>query len=173
MDDIDIRILDCLQTDATLAVSEIARRVGLSTSPCWNRIQRLEAAGVIRARVALLDPPALNVGVTAFVSIRTSNHNATWFEKFAAAVSSFPEVVEFYRMSGDVDYLLRVVVPDIRAYDEFYKRLIERIDLQDVSSSFAMEEIKYTTALPLTYADTGPGERAATAKARAKSPVQG
>ena len=170
MDDIDIRILDCLQTDATLAVSEVARRVGLSTSPCWNRIQRLEAAGVIRARVALLDPLSLNVGVTAFVSIRTSNHNAAWFEKFSAAVSSFPEVVEFYRMSGDVDDLLRVVVPDIRAYDEFYKRLIERIDLQDVSSSFAMEEIKYTTALPLNYVDTGSGERApAAAKSRARS----
>ena len=149
MDDIDIRILDCLQNDATLAVSEIAKRVGLSTSPCWNRIQRLEAAGTIRSRVGLLDPAALNVGVTAFVSIRTSNHNAAWFEKFAAAVSSAPEVVEFYRMSGDVDYLLRVVVPDIRAYDKFYKRLIDQVDLQDVSSSFAMEEIKYTTALPL------------------------
>jgi Lrp/AsnC family transcriptional regulator len=155
MDDTDIRILECLQTDATLAVSEIAKRVGLSTSPCWNRIQRLEAAGVIRARVALLDAPSLNVGVTAFVSIRTSNHNAAWFEKFSKAVSSFPEVVEFYRMSGDVDYLLRVVVPDIRAYDDFYKRLIEQIDLQDVSSSFAMEEIKYTTALPLDYVQRG------------------
>jgi len=154
MDDTDIQILDCLQTDATLAVSEIAKRVGLSTSPCWNRIQRLEAAGVIRARVGLLDPAALNVGVTAFVSIRTSNHNAAWFEKFSAAVSSAPEVVEFYRMSGDVDYLLRVVVPDIRAYDEFYKRLIDKVDLQDVSSSFAMEEIKYTTALPLDYVVT-------------------
>lgn len=151
MDDTDIQILDCLQNDATLAVSEIAKRVGLSTSPCWNRIQRLEAAGVIRARVGLLDAAALNVGVTAFVSIRTSNHNAAWFEKFATAVSSAPEVVEFYRMSGDVDYLLRVVVPDIRAYDEFYKRLIDQVDLQDVSSSFAMEEIKYTTALPLHY----------------------
>jgi len=155
MDDIDVKILDCLQTDATLAVSEIAKRVGLSTSPCWNRIQRLEQAGVIRSRVALLDPPSLNVAVTAFVSIRTSNHNAAWFEKFSRAVSSFPEVVEFYRMSGDVDYLLRVVVPDIRAYDDFYKRLIEQIDLQDVSSSFAMEEIKYTTALPLDYVQRG------------------
>jgi Lrp/AsnC family transcriptional regulator len=168
MDDIDIRILDCLQTDATLAVSEIARRVGLSTSPCWNRIQRLEAAGVIRARVALLDSVSLNVGVTAFVSVRTSNHNAAWFERFSQAVSSFPEVVEFYRMSGDVDYLLRVVVPDIRAYDEFYKRLIERIDLQDVSSSFAMEEIKYTTALPLTYVDRR-DDRMPAAKARAQT----
>lgn len=154
MDATDIQILDCLQNDATLTVSEIAKRVGLSTSPCWNRIQRLEAAGIIRARVGLLDPAALNVGVTAFVSIRTSNHNAAWFETFAKVVSSAPEVVEFYRMSGDVDYLLRVVVPDIGAYDEFYKRLIDKVDLQDVSSSFAMEEIKYTTALPLDYAVT-------------------
>ena len=154
VDKTDIQILDCLQNDATLAVSEIAKRVGLSTSPCWNRIQRLEAAGVIRSRVGLLDPAALNVGVTAFVSIRTSNHNAAWFKTFSETVSKAPEVVEFYRMSGDVDYLLRVVVPDIRAYDDFYKRLIDDVDLQDVSSSFAMEEIKYTTALPLDYALT-------------------
>ncbi len=154
MDQTDIRILDCLQSDATLAVSEIAKRVGLSTSPCWNRIQRLESTGVIQSRVALLDPKSLNVGVTAFVSIRTSNHNAAWFEKFSSSLSSFPEVVEFYRMSGDIDYLLRVVVPDIASYDAFYKRLIEEVDLQDVSSSFAMEEIKYTTALPLDYVET-------------------
>lgn len=156
MDDTDIRILECLQSDATLAVSEIAKRVGLSTSPCWNRIQRLESAGVIQSRVALLDPKSLNVGVTAFVSIRTSNHNAAWFDKFSKSLSAFPEVVEFYRMSGDIDYLLRVVVPDIVSYDTFYKRLIEEVDLQDVSSSFAMEEIKYTTALPLDYVETDP-----------------
>ena len=152
MDKIDIQILDCLQHDATLSVSEVAKRVGLSTSPCWNRIQRLEAAGVIAGRVALLNAKALNVGVTAFVSIRTSHHSADWFAKFARSVSSFSEVVEFYRMSGDVDYLLRVVVSDIAAYDEFYKRLIEHVELTDVSTSFAMEEIKYTTTLPLDYA---------------------
>ncbi|MEK9683520.1 MAG: Lrp/AsnC family transcriptional regulator [Rhodospirillaceae bacterium] len=155
MDQIDLKILDCLQNDATLSVSDIAVQVGLSTSPCWNRIQRLEADGVIQRRVALLDSRALNVGVTAFVSIRTSNHNAAWFKQFSDSVRSFPEVVEFYRMSGDVDYLLRVVVPDIAAYDEFYKRLIEQVDLQDVSSSFAMEELKFTTALPLDYVDGG------------------
>jgi Lrp/AsnC family transcriptional regulator len=154
MDAIDIKTLDSLQVDATLSVSEVAKRVGLSTSPCWNRIQRLEQAGVIRGRVALLDAESLNVSVTAFVSIRTNQHSAVWFEKFSTAVSSFTEVVEFYRMSGDVDYLLRVVVPDIASYDEFYKRLIEHVDLTDVSSSFAMEEIKYTTALPLDYAAT-------------------
>ena len=114
----------------------------------------MEQAGVIRGRVALLDAESLNVSVTAFVSIRTNQHSAVWFEKFSTAVSSFTEVVEFYRMSGDVDYLLRVVVLDIASYDEFYKRLIEHVDLTDVSSSFAMEEIKYTTALPLDYAAT-------------------
>ncbi len=166
MDNIDLKILQCLQNDATLPVSEIASRVGLSTSPCWNRIQRLEADGVIQRRVALLDSKSLNVGVTAFVSIRTSNHNAAWFKQFSDAVKSFPEVVEFYRMSGDVDYLLRVVVPDIAAYDEFYKRLIEQVDLQDVSSSFAMEELKFTTALPLDYVN---GEERASRKARSAS----
>lgn len=152
MDAIDIKILDCLQTDATLSVSDVAKQVGLSTSPCWNRIQRLEQAGVIRGRVALLDAESLNVGVTAFVSIRTNKHSAAWFDQFSIAVSSFTQVVEFYRMSGDIDYLLRVVVPDIASYDDFYKRLIEHVDLTDVSSSFAMEEIKYTTSLPLDYA---------------------
>jgi Lrp/AsnC family transcriptional regulator len=102
--------------------------------------------------VALLDASQLNVAVTVFVSVRTSQHNSVWLDKFAKAVVEFPEVVEFYRMSGDIDYLLRVVVPDIAAYDAFYKRLIDRIDLSDVSSSFAMEQIKYTTALPLNYA---------------------
>lgn len=155
MDKIDLKILERLQDDATLPVSEIAAQVGLSTSPCWNRIQRLEATGVIQKRVALLDSKELNVGVTAFVSIRTSNHSATWFKQFSEAVKSFKEVVEFYRMSGDVDYLLRVVVPDIAAYDDFYKRLIAQVDLQDVSSSFAMEELKFTTALPLDYVDGG------------------
>jgi Lrp/AsnC family transcriptional regulator len=154
MDAVDIKILGCLQVDSTFSVSEVAKQVGLSTSPCWNRIQRLEQSGVIRGRVALLDAESLNVRVTAFVSIRTNQHSASWFEKFSTAVSSFTEVVEFYRMSGDVDYLLRVVVPDIASYDEFYKRLIEHVDLTDVSSSFAMEQIKYTTALPLDYAAT-------------------
>lgn len=152
MDKTDLKILNCIQNDASLSISEIASKVELSTSPCWNRIQRLESEGVIRKRVALLDSKSLNVGVTAFVSIRTSNHSAAWSKKFSDALKSFPEIVEFYRMSGDVDYLLRVVVSDIAAYDEFYKRLIEEVNLQDVSTSFAMEELKYTTALPLDYA---------------------
>ncbi len=152
MDETDRQILACLQEDATMPVAEIARRVGLSSTPCWRRIQKLEEAKVIRARVALLDSKKLNVGITVFVSVRTSRHSLEWLEKFAKVVDEMPEVVEFYRMSGEVDYLLRVVVPDIDAYDRFYKKLIARIELSDVSSSFAMEQIKYTTALPLGYA---------------------
>lgn len=152
MDAIDKKILDILQADTTLAVAEIAQKVGLSTTPCWRRIQKLEAAGVIRSRVALLDAEKLNAGVTVFVSIKTDKHDAAWYQAFSATVNAFTEVVEFYRMSGDIDYLLRVVVPDIGAYDRFYQRLIEKIELYDVSSSFSMEQIKYTTALPLDYA---------------------
>ena len=152
MDDTDRRILDCLQEDATMSVAEIARRVGLSSTPCWRRIQKLEESKVIRARVALLDSQKVNVGITVFVSIRTNRHSVEWLDQFAKVVHEMPEVVEFYRMSGEVDYLLRVVVPDIAAYDRCYKQLIARIDLFDVSSSFAMEQIKYTTALPLDYA---------------------
>jgi Lrp/AsnC family transcriptional regulator len=152
VDATDRAILACLQEDATMPVAEIARRVGLSSTPCWRRIQKLEEAKVIRARVALLDRRQLNVGVTVFVSVRTNQHSVAWLEKFAAAVADLPEVVEFYRMSGEIDYLLRVVVPDIAAYDRFYRKLIAKIELSDVSSSFAMEQIKYTTALPLDYA---------------------
>ncbi len=153
MDTIDRKILSILQRDATIPIAEIAEQVGLSTTPCWRRIQKLDEAGVIRARVALLDGGLLNVGVTVFVSVRTNQHNAAWFERFSKAVDEIPEVVEFYRMSGDVDYLLRVVVPDIAAYDSVYQRLIETVSLSDVSSSFAMEQIKYTTALPLDYTE--------------------
>jgi Lrp/AsnC family transcriptional regulator len=149
---IDRKILALLQEDASLPVATIAEKVGLSPSPCWRRIQKLEEDGYVRARVAVLDPDRLNVGVTVFVAVRTNQHDLEWLETFARAVRDFPEVVEFYRMSGDIDYLLRVVVPDIAAYDAFYKRLIQRVTLSDVSSSFAMETIKYTTALPLTYA---------------------
>ncbi len=152
LDELDRKILNLLQTDATMPVATIAERVGLSTSPCWRRIQKLEEDGVIRARVAVLDPERLNVGVTVFVAVKTSQHDLGWLERFAAAVRDFPEVVEFYRMSGEIDYLLRVVVPDIAAYDALYKRLIQRVTLSDVSSSFAMETIKYTTAIPVTYA---------------------
>lgn len=152
MDAKDRALLELLQRDASSTVAELAERVHLSTTACWKRIQRMEADGLIRQRVALLDPARLNVGVTVFVSIRTNQHNAEWLARFHAAVTAIPEVVEFYRMSGEVDYLLRVVVPDIAGYDGVYKRLIREVELFDVSSSFAMEQLKYTTALPLDYA---------------------
>jgi Lrp/AsnC family transcriptional regulator len=152
LDDMDLKILALLQRDCTRPVADIGKEVGLSTTPCWRRIQRLEESGIVQRRVAVLDPVKVNVGVTVFVSIKTDTHSSTWLEKFHAAVVDFPEVVDFYRMSGDVDYLLRVVVPDIAAYDAFYKRLTARIELAKVSSAFAMERIKSTTALPLAYA---------------------
>ncbi|EAU42971.1 transcriptional regulator, probable glutamate uptake regulator [Fulvimarina pelagi HTCC2506] len=151
MDRLDKKILRLLQADSTLAVADVAKRVGLSTTPCWRRIQKLEEEGVIQRRVAILDPEKLNTRVTVFVSIRTNSHSTEWLRRFSEVISTFPEVIEFYRMSGDVDYLLRVVVPDISAYDAFYKRLIEKIEIRDVSSAFAMERIKSTTELPLDY----------------------
>jgi Lrp/AsnC family transcriptional regulator len=155
LDRIDKKILALLQKDATTPVAEIGRKVGLSTTPCWRRIQKMEEDGVIKRRVAVLDPVKINAGVTVFVSVRTSEHNDVWMKKFSAAVEEFPEVVEFYRMSGEIDYLMRVVVPDIAAYDRFYQALIAKISLSDVSSAFAMGQIKYTTAMPLDYIDVG------------------
>lgn len=151
-DAMDLKILTILQRDCTVAVADIGKQVGLSTTPCWRRIQKLEEAGVIRRRVALLDPVKINAGVTVFVSIKTDEHSLTWLERFHAAVQDLPEIVEFYRMSGDVDYLLRVVVSDIAAYDAFYKKLIARVAISKVSSAFAMEQIKSTTELPLSFA---------------------
>lgn len=152
LDPIDRKILALLQQDASLSVADVAEKVNLSVTPCWRRIQKLDEAGVIQRRVALLDASKLNLGVTAFVAIRTSQHSPAWLEKFAKAVAGIPEIVEVYRMSGDVDYLLRVVVPDIAGYDAVYKKLIKSVELTDVSSSFAMEKLKSTTALPLDYA---------------------
>jgi len=151
MDGFDRKILNCLQRDAAMPLSEIAEQVGLSSTPCWRRVQNLEKAGIIAERVAILDPAKLNVGVTVFVAVKTGQHSKEWLEAFARHVDSIEEVMEFYRMSGDVDYMLRVVVPDIAAYDAVYKRLIGVGGLSDVSSTFAMERIKYTTALPLNY----------------------
>ena len=151
LDSLDLKILEILQQDAAQQVAQIAEQVGLSTTPCWRRIQRLKDAGVITRQVALVDAQKVNVGVTVFVSVRTSTHSQEWFDRFRATVQAIAEVVEFYRMSGDVDYLLRVVVPDIAAYDAVYKRLIAGTSLHDVSSSFAMEQLKLTTALPLNY----------------------
>jgi Lrp/AsnC family transcriptional regulator len=151
MDAIDLKILDILQRDATLSIAEIGERVGLSQTPCWKRIQRLEAAGVIERRVALLNPEKVGLGLTVFVSIETADHSAAWLARFAEVVSAMPEVLEFYRMAGDVDYMLRVVVRDMQAYDAFYKQLIEAVPLKNVTSRFAMERVKSTTALFLTH----------------------
>ena len=150
----DLRILALLQEDAELSLAELAERVGLSTTPCWRRVQALQAAGVIRKRVALLDASKLNAGVTVFVMVRTDRHDPAWLERFAKGAAAIPEVVEFYRMSGVTDYLLKLQVPSIAAYDAVYKRLIAVADLSEVSSAFAMEQIKYTTAVPLDYAPT-------------------
>jgi Lrp/AsnC family transcriptional regulator len=151
VDKLDARILDLLQGDGELTAAEVADRIGLSKAPCWRRIQRLRREGVIRRTVALLDAHALNVGTTVFVTLKTANHSEAWFARFVRAVRDIPEVTEIHRMSGDVDYLIRIVVPDIDAYDAVYKRLISAVEFQDVSASFALETIKSTTALPLDY----------------------
>ncbi len=149
MDAIDRKILAVLQDDAALSVAEIGSRVGLSSTPCWKRIQKLEADGVIQKRVALVDQDRVGLGISVFVSIETGDHSQDWLDRFAKTVTAMPEVMEFYRMAGDVDYMLRVVVPDIAGYDAFYKRLIAVVPLKNVTSRFAMEKIKSTTALPI------------------------
>lgn len=150
MDSTDKKILNLLQTDASMTVKQIAEQISLSVTPCWKRIQKLEQQGYIRARVVLLDPKMVNANVTVFVAIKTDQHTGQWIERFNKEVSKLPEVMEIYRMSGEVDYLLRVVVSSIEAYDQFYKKLIGQIELSNVTSSFAMEQIKYTTALPIS-----------------------
>ena len=149
MDAIDRKILAVVQEDASLSIAEIGQRVGLSSTPCWKRLQRLEADGVIMRRVALIDPEKIGLGITVFVSIETGDHSQDWLKRFAETVGGMPEVMEFYRMAGDVDYMLRVVVPDIQGYDGFYKKLIATVPLKNVTSRFAMERIKSTTALPI------------------------
>jgi Lrp/AsnC family transcriptional regulator len=153
MDATDRHILEILQEDATLSIAEVGERVGLSQTPCWKRIQRMEAAGVIERRVALLNPEKLGLKISALVSIETNDHSAGWLAEFASTVSNMREVLEIYRMAGDVDYVLRVVVADMQAYDAFYKRLIEAVPLKNVTTRFAMERVKATTALPVM-ADT-------------------
>ena len=149
MDATDRKILSLLQEDATLSIESIASKVHLSSTPCWKRIRRLEKDGVIEKRVALLNPHKVGAGVTVFVAIKTNQHNRDWLDNFATSVADMPEILDFYRMSGEIDYLLRVVVPDIAAFDSFYQRLINRVPLSDVTSSFAMEQIKHTTSLPI------------------------
>ena len=149
MDEMDINILRLLQTDSSLTVTEIAKQVGLSASPCWKRINRLESEGIIKYQAAVLDGQKLGVGLTVFVSIRTGEHSSTWLEDFAKFIKDMPEVQEFHRMAGEVDYLLKIVVPDMDHFDKFYKNMIEKVALRDVTSSFSMESIKQTTALPI------------------------
>ena len=149
LDAIDRKILTVLQEDASLSVAEIGDRVGLSSTPCWKRIQRLEADGVILRRVALVDQNKIGLGISVFVSVESADHSEAWLRKFADAVSAMPEVMEFYRMAGDVDYMLRVVVADMASYDVFYKKLISAVPLKNVTSRFAMEKIKSVTALPV------------------------
>ncbi len=151
MDKIDKRIIDLLQHNAGMTAREIAEEVNLTPTPCWRRMQRLESDGVITSKVALINPQDVNLSVSALVQIRTNRHSADWMEQFTKALDKFPEIIEAYRTSGEVDYMLRVVVPDMEAYDIFYKRLIEEVDLYDVSTNFVMEEMKKTTALPLNY----------------------
>lgn len=149
LDAIDRKILTVLQEDASLSVAEIGDRVGLSSTPCWKRIQRLEAEGIIMKRVALVDQNKIGLGISVFVSVESPDHSDAWLKTFANAVSAMPEVMELYRMAGDVDYMLRVVVADMQAYDAFYKRLIGSVPLKNVTSRFAMEKIKSITALPV------------------------
>ena len=148
-DTIDVKILDLLQTDASLPITEISGRVNLSQNACWRRIKQLEEKGVIKKRVALLDAEKLGAGMTVFVAVRAGEHTEKWLETFSAAVRRMPEVVEFYRIAGDIDYLLKLQVADMAAYDRAYKSLIRSARLVDVSASFAMEELKHTTAVPL------------------------
>jgi Lrp/AsnC family transcriptional regulator len=145
----DLKILSILQQDSSLPVAEIAARVNLSQTPCWRRIQKLEEAGVIQGRVAILDPDRIGLGLTVFVEIETGDHSREWLDAFADAINTMPEVMEVYRMAGDVDYLLRLAVANMTAYDDFYRRLIALVPMKNVTSRFAMERVKYTTAYPL------------------------
>ena len=149
LDRYDYAILSALQVDGTLSIAQLSERVGLSTTPCWKRVRRLEEEGYIESRVAIVNRRKVGLPVTVFVSVRTSQHDDKWLARFAAAVVALPEVQEFHRMSGDIDYLLKVVTSDIEGYDRFYKKLIKAAQLSGVSSAFSMEQIKITTALPL------------------------
>ena len=149
MDSIDRKILRILQEDASLSVAEIANRVNLSQTPCWRRIQKLEESGIIKRRVVLVDPEAIGLDVTVFVEIETGDHSKEWIERFAGTVSNMPDVMAVYRMAGDVDYLLQVTVSNMAAFDAFYKRLVSLIPLKNVTSRFAMERVKFTTAHPV------------------------
>ena len=152
IDERDRRILRELQCDSSLSIEDLASRVSLSRNACWRRVKQLEEAGIIRARVALLDQQKLNLGLTAFIAIRTSNHDQDWLDRFSAAVRAIPEIIGVYRTTGETDYMLQAVVPDIAGYDQLYKRIIAKVPLSDVSSFFVMEKVKETTELPVDYA---------------------
>lgn len=149
IDDLDRRILRELQADSTLSIADLASRVGLSQTPCWKRIQKLEAIGAIERRVAIIKQEAVGLGMTVLVAIEAGAHSDDWLRVFTERVSALPEVTDLYRMAGETDYELRVVVPNMQAYDAFYKRLIEIVPLRNVSSRFVMERIKSTTRLPI------------------------
>jgi Lrp/AsnC family transcriptional regulator len=152
MDERDRLILRELQRDAMQSIDDLAQKVSLSRNACWRRVKALEENGVIRSRVALLDPAKLNLGLLAFIAIRTSSHDQTWLDRFSAAMKDIPEIIGVYRTTGETDYMLQAVVPDIAGYDRLYKRLIAKVPLTDVSSFFVMEKVKETTELPLAYA---------------------
>lgn len=150
LDRTDRHILTLLQEDASLSIQQIADRVGLSVNPCWRRIRQMEAAGVIQARVALVDPQKIGLGLTVYVRVRTSDHSAAWARRLNEVIAAMPEVLECHRIGGDVDYLLKVIVPDIAGYDRIYRELIDRLpSLADVSALFSMERLKSTTGLPI------------------------
>lgn len=151
MDSTDFKIVAILQEDASIPVAEVAARVNLSQTPCWRRIQRLEASGVIQRRVALVDPAKIGVDISVFVAIEAGDHSSAWLARFEEVLSRMSEVMEVHRMAGDVDYILRVSVPDMQAYDAFYRKLIEAVPLKNVTSRFAMERVKFTTAYPLPF----------------------
>jgi Lrp/AsnC family transcriptional regulator len=157
MDDIDRRLLQMLQEDTTLSIAQMAERVGLSPTPCWKRIQKLEATGVIIRRVAVVDPDKVGVGLSVFVAIEAGEHTPEWLARFSAGIAALPEVMEVYRMAGDIDYMLRVSVADMAEYDAFYKRLIGLAPMKNVTSRFAMERMKHTTAYPLHPRSFGAG----------------
>lgn len=150
IDKTDRKILSLLQNDATLSLSDLAEAVNLTTTPCWKRLKKLEENGVIEKRVALLNPEKLDLSFTAFVLVKTSDHSHEWYREFVATASDFPEVMEFYRMAGEYDYMMKVQVKDMKCFDDFYKKLVNSVDgISNVTSTFAMEPLKYTTALPL------------------------
>ncbi|WEF24886.1 Lrp/AsnC family transcriptional regulator [Paracoccus sp. S3-43] len=153
LDLIDRKIVAALMQDATQPIAQIADQVGLSQTPCWKRIQKLEATGVLTGRVALADPAKLGLGLTVFVGIEATDHGAAWRDAFLAAVKQFPEIMEAYRMAGEMDYLLHVAVSDMAAYDDFYRRLTDAVPIKNLTSHFAMERLRHTTAYPINTRD--------------------